>query len=160
MLTWKGLPQLARRYHPDVSKDGLTPLPHGRGERGRVLSDPKGAAYDRLGQAAPPLGQDFPPAAQLGRRFEFTGALAPIGRRRIQPDFFGGSSAAPPAPTCPGPSGAQARRAPPPQRGRDHHASIELDLRDAYHGGQAAADPTARGWTRPGIWSTNGASCR
>ena len=109
-------------------------------EANTVLSDPeKRAAYDRLGQeAAHHPGQDFRPPPNWDAGFEFTGAPGAEGLDGAEfSDFFEqlfGRAAR--AQHAQGRGGAQARGAPPPQRGRDHHASIELDLRDAYHGGE------------------------
>jgi len=137
----KAYRKLARRYHPDVSKEADASARMAEvNEANTVLSDPeKRAAYDRLGQeAAHRPGQDFRPPPNWDAGFEFTGAPGAEGLDGAEfSDFFEqlfGRAAR--AQHAQGRGGDQARGAPPPQRGRDHHASIELDLRDAYHGGE------------------------
>ena len=67
--------KLARKYHPDVSKE---PDAEARfkevGEAYEVLRSPeKRAAYDRLGSGPRP-GEDFRPPPDWGSGFEFSGA--------------------------------------------------------------------------------------
>src|SRR6201998_3872596 len=67
--------KLARKYHPDVSKE---PNAEARfkelGEAYEVLRSPeKRAAYDRLGSGPRP-GEEFRPPPDFGSGFEFSGA--------------------------------------------------------------------------------------
>ena len=135
----KAYRRLARKYHPDVSKEPDAAKRMSEvNEANTVLSDPeKRAAYDALGsQYAHAGGGDFRPPPNWDAGFEFSGA--PGGGGGDFSDFFeqlfGHAARAQRAQRG---GGAQARGAEQPrQRGRDHHASIELDLRDAYHGAQ------------------------
>ncbi|MBS0392763.1 MAG: DnaJ domain-containing protein [Proteobacteria bacterium] len=137
----KAYRKLARKYHPDVSKEAdaaarMTEV----NEANTVLSDPeKRAAYDALGREAPHQpGHDFRPPPNWDAGFEFTGSPGAEGMDSAEfSDFFeqlfGRAARAQRAQH----GGGQAHGAgAPQQRGRDHHASIELDLRDAYHGAQ------------------------
>ncbi|WP_367066231.1 DnaJ C-terminal domain-containing protein [Oryzisolibacter sp. LB2S] len=129
--------KLARKYHPDVSKEPDAAARMAEvNEANTVLSDPeKRAAYDALGREVPHRpGQDFRPPPHWDAGFEFTGAPGAEGMDGAEfSDFFEQLFG----------RAARARHAQrgdgagqPRQRGRDHHASIELDLQDAYHGAQ------------------------
>ena len=133
--------RLARKYHPDVSKE---PDAEARfkemQEAYEVLRDPeKRAAYDQLGSEWK-SGQQVPPPPDWGSGFEFSGRPAGggrAGRRRAGAsagggtfaeedyrDFFsslfgGGSPFA----------GATGRAG-----GRDHHARVDITLEEAYRG--------------------------
>ena len=122
--------KLARKYHPDVSKE---PNAEARfkdvGEAYEVLRSPeKRAAYDRLGSGPQP-GQDFRPPPDWGAGFEFSGAGPGAGEGGADySDFFeslfGGAGAA---------GGRRARR--DSGRGEDHHAKVILDLEATLNGG-------------------------
>ena len=138
----KAYRKLARKYHPDVSKEPDAAARMAEvNEANTVLSDPeKRAAYDALGREAPHRpGQDFRPPPNWDAGFEFTGAPGAEGMDGAEfSDFFeqlfGRAAHAQRAQRH---GSAQPHGGPPPQqRGRDHHAAIELDLRDAYHGAQ------------------------
>lgn len=129
----KAYRRLARKYHPDVSKeaDASTRMSEVN-EAYAVLSDPeKRAAYDELGSqpaAAAAGGAGFQPPPDWGSGFEFTGT--PGGDTGEFSDFF--SSLFGHAARRGGGSGGARRAA--PQRGSDHHARIDIDLADAYAG--------------------------
>ena len=123
--------KLARKYHPDVSKEaGAEAKFKDLGEAYEVLKDPeKRAAYDQLGSNWR-AGQDFQPPPDWGAGFEQRGAM-PDNEADFS-DFFEALFAR---------SGAGARRAGGRQqaqgahlRGQDHHAQILIDLEDAYRG--------------------------
>ncbi len=127
--------KLARKYHPDVSKE---PDAEQRfkevGEAYEVLKDPeKRAAYDQLG-ANWQAGQDFQPPPDWDSGFEFTGGGYTGASAEDFSDFFetlfgrGGFSARGGAY-----AGAGAQRD-FSMRGQDTHAKILIDLEDAYHG--------------------------
>lgn len=118
--------KLARKYHPDVSKD---PDAEARfkelGEAYAVLKDPeKRAAYDVVGSQWKG-GQDFQPPPDWDAGFEFSGGDAGAGTEFS--DFFESLFGRP----------AQGRhRADGQMHGQDHHAKVLIDLADAYRGAQ------------------------
>jgi curved DNA-binding protein len=125
--------KLARKYHPDVSKE---PQAEERfkelGEAYEVLKDPeKRAAYDRLG-ANWKSGQEFRPPPDWDSGFEFRGGEFRPGDREAFSDFFeslfgrGGFQGGRPGA---GPFNA---------RGEDHHARVLIDLEDAFTGATRA----------------------
>jgi len=125
----KAYRKLARKYHPDVSKeaDAETRMREVN-EAYAVLSDAeKRAAYDQLGRGYQP-GQEFRPPPGWDAGFEFSGPGYAGAEAADFSDFFaelfgrmGGAQAA-------GRGGAFH------MRGEDHHAKILLDLEDAYTG--------------------------
>jgi len=120
--------KLARKYHPDVSKD---PDAEARfkelGEAYAVLKDPeKRAAYDQMGSQWK-TGQDFQPPPGWDAGFEFSGGNFGSGAEADYSDFFEALF------------GRQARagqRQHMRAQGQDHHAKVLIDLADAYHGAQ------------------------
>jgi curved DNA-binding protein len=118
--------KLARKYHPDVSKDTDAEARFKElGEAYAVLKDPeKRAAYDQMGSQWT-AGQDFQPPPGWDAGFEFSGGDFGAGAGGDHSDFFealfgrhvGG--------------GARAHGHP---RGQDHHAKVLIDLADAYSG--------------------------
>ena len=126
----KAFRKLARKYHPDVSK---APDANERmvevNEANAVLSDPeKRLAYDSLGSAAyAQQGGDFHPPPNWDAGFEFSDTVDDHGAHS---DFFEQLFG----------RAAHGRRAeggdPVAMRGGDHHAKIELDIVDAYHGAE------------------------
>jgi curved DNA-binding protein len=117
--------KLARKYHPDVSKEKDAEARFKEvGEAYEVLRTPeKRAAYDQLGQAHR-AGEDFRPPPDWGAGFEFSGAGA--GNSDYS-DFFESLFGAQ--------SRARSRGGLHPGRGEDHHAKVLLDLDATLHGG-------------------------
>jgi curved DNA-binding protein len=112
----KAFRRLARKYHPDVSKE---PDAEARmkevNEAYAVLSDPeKRAAYDQLGRGYRP-GEEFRPPPDWDAGFEFSHHDFPGGDFS---DFFSELF---------GRMGARAH-------GRDHYAKVLLDVEDAFLG--------------------------
>lgn len=125
--------KLARKYHPDVSKE---PDAEARfkeiGEAYEVLRDPeKRAAYDQLGSGPPP-GQEFRPPPGWGSGFEFRGA----GHAGPGEEFTYSGDPSEFFETLFGRAGfAGARQRRPRDRGEDHHARVMIDLEAALEGG-------------------------
>lgn len=123
----KAFRKLARKYHPDVSKEAdAEQRMREVNEAYAVLSDPeKRAAYDQVGRGYQP-GQDFRPPPDWDAGFEFSGRGFSPHEAADFSDFFselfgrmGGAGA--------GRGGFRAQ-------GEDHHAKVLLDLEDAFTG--------------------------
>ncbi len=127
----KAFRKLARKYHPDVSKE---PDAERRmqevNEAYAVLADPeKRAAYDQLGRGYRP-GEEFRPPPDWDAGFEFSGhGFAPheaAGFSDFFAELFGRMGGAQP--------GGRHAHAGFRAQGEDHHAKVLLDLDDAFTG--------------------------
>jgi curved DNA-binding protein len=131
----KAYRKLARKYHPDVSKEPDASARMAEvNEANAVLSDPeKRAAYDELGtQTHAGAGHDFRPPPNWDAGFEFSSRLGEEGEfSDFFEQLFGHASRQRGAH-----AGAARARQSVPVRGDDHHAKIELELVDAYTGAQ------------------------
>ena len=116
--------KLARKFHPDVSKEQNAEARFKElGEAHEVLKDPeKRALYDKLGSQWK-AGQDFIPDPGWDAGFEWRGGP---GEDSVPPSdffeaFFGGRRRG-------------GRRQNIHAQGEDHHAKVMIDLEDAYRG--------------------------
>lgn len=132
----KAYRKLARKYHPDISKEADAAAKMSElNEANAVLSDPeKRQAYDQLGDASryqqthsgsggfqPPPGWD---AQDFGFRHDDGGHGGHGDYSSFFEDLFGQAQ--------------RTRRSsgpPPDMRGQDQHSAIELEVPDSYHGG-------------------------
>ena len=127
----KAFRKLARKYHPDISKEADAELRMKEvNEAYAVLSDPeKRAAYDQVGSGYQP-GQDFRPPPDWDAGFEFSGhGYSPheaAGFSDFFAELFGRMGGAQPHARH-GHGGFRAQ-------GEDHHAKVLLDLEDAFSG--------------------------
>jgi len=126
----KAYRKLARKYHPDVSKEPDAEKRMSEvNEAYNVLSDPeKRAAYDNLGRGHR-AGEAFTPPPGWDAGFEFSGPGFDGGDAGGYSDFF--SELFGRMRDRGGPTG-RARS----MRGEDHHAKIVLELEDAWRGAQ------------------------
>lgn len=118
--------KLARKYHPDVSKESNAEAKFKElGEAYEVLKDSKKrAAYDRIGPNWRE-GETFTPPPDWGGEFD-TGGGSGSGFSDFFEALFGGRG--------PGREGVFYREF--RSHGSDQHARIQIDLMDAFQGGE------------------------
>ncbi len=126
--------KLARKYHPDVSKESDAEQHFKElGEAYEVLKDPeKRAAYDQLGKNWK-AGQEFHPPPEWDQGFEFHGGGFTGTDAEHFSDFFeslfGRAGFSHGSNYATGDYGGQFHA-----RGQDTHAKILISLDDAFHG--------------------------
>jgi len=120
----KAYRRLARRYHPDVSKEADAKERFQEvSEAYETLKDKeKRAAYDGLGSFRP--GQDFRPPPDWSARFH-AGGMDDLGGIDLS-DLFASFG------------GVHARQG--PRRGRDYEVRVHIGLHEAAHGSEVALD--------------------
>jgi curved DNA-binding protein len=121
--------RLARKYHPDVSKEANAEARFKEVQEAyEVLKDPqKRAAYDQLGSNWR-QGQEFRPPPDWGQNFEFSGGQ--FGEEGGFSDFFSSLFGQRPGGRARGPGARGFAMA-----GDDQVAAIEIDLEDSFRGG-------------------------
>ncbi len=139
----KAFRKLARKYHPDVSKEPdaaarMTAL----NEANAVLSDPeKRSAYDALGSRHQ-AGQDFRPPPDWNAGNEYSGAGMSEAEAQGFSDFFanlfGDSMRGAGGGRNEGRHGRTGGGGAQQMRGDDHHAKVVINLADAYSGATRA----------------------
>jgi curved DNA-binding protein len=122
----KAYRKLARKYHPDVSKEkDAEPRMKELNEAYAVLYDPeKRAAYDQLGKGHHP-GEQFRPPPDWDAGFEFSGGGYSNAEAANFSDFFAELF---------GRTGGRGARRDVHARGEDHHAKVLLNLEDTLRG--------------------------
>ncbi|MEQ6916542.1 DnaJ C-terminal domain-containing protein [Halomonas aquatica] len=126
----KAYRKLARKFHPDVSKEPDAELRMQEvNEAKAVLADPeKRLAYDQLARQYR-SGQDFQPPPDWDAGFEFSGGGFEEADLGEFSDFFANLF---------GQGGRAGGRRGYQMRGEDRHAKVVIDLEDAYHGATRA----------------------
>ena len=131
--------RLARKYHPDVSKEKDAEEKFKEmAEAYETLKDPeKRAAYDQLGSHAP--GQEFRPPPDWGSHFaQGQGAFDDIDLS----DLFAGLGARA--------GRGHARGANQPMAGSDYEAVVRISFEQAFHGTEVDLEMSALEWAPDG----------
>jgi curved DNA-binding protein len=121
--------KLARKYHPDVSKEpGAEEKFKEVAEAYQTLKDTdKRAAYDQLGAHQP--GQDFNPSPDWQQQWQQRGGEFSFGEQMDLADLFAHLG-----------MGGARRGVHVPLRGQDFEVSVPITIEDAYHGTEIDLD--------------------
>ena len=119
--------KLARKYHPDVSKEPNAEEKFKEVQEAyETLKDPeKRAAFDQLGSFQP--GQDFRPPPDWWKQFSDS---QPEFEDIDLADLFAGLAG----------RGGRRQRGPVPIPGQDYEVAVQITLQQAYHGAQFELD--------------------
>lgn len=137
--------KLARKYHPDVSKEPDAEAKFKEmGEAYETLKDPeKRAAYDQLGRQTP--GQDFRPPPDWNEHFaQGQGGFDDIDLSDLFAGLAGRQGRGPGGAAGPG------RRADRPRPGSDYEAVVRLSFEQAFHGAEIDLELAALEWDPDG----------
>ena len=129
--------RLARKYHPDVSKEKDAEEKFKEmAEAYETLKEPeKRAAYDQLGRHS--QGEEFRPPPDWGQSFgQGAGSFEDIDLADLFAAFGGG--------------GASARRPDAPRRGHDYEAGVSLSFDQAFNGAEIALQMNGLEWDEQG----------
>jgi curved DNA-binding protein len=136
----KAYRKLARKYHPDVSKEANAEARFKEmAEAYATLKDPeKRAAYDQLGRHGP--GEEFRPPPGWSTQF---GETASAFDEMDLADLFAGLA---------GRHGRGARRGPAgAMRGQDYEVEVPITLEDAFRGTEVGLDLTTTEFDEQGV---------
>lgn len=131
--------KLARKYHPDVSKepDAEARFKEVAEAHEALIDAERRAAYDDIAQRQA-NGQPFEPPPGWDTGFEYSGRGDPGMAGGPDADFsdffeslFGRAGR-----SRSGGEGTRRAAGPMPMQGNDHHAKVLIDLQDSYHGAQ------------------------
>lgn len=135
----KAYRKLARKYHPDVSKEANAEERFKEmAEAYETLKDPeKRAAYDQLGSHAP--GQEFRPPPDWSQQFASGGPFDHMGQGGFDDidlaDLFAGLAGG-----RAGRRGGRPRGREGPIPGADYEAMVRITLEQAFHGTEMELD--------------------
>jgi len=134
--------RLARKYHPDVSKEKNAEEKFKEmGEAYETLKDPeKRAAYDQLGSHA--SGQEFRPPPDWGQQYaQGSGAFDDIDLSDLFAAFGQRQSRG---------AGREAGGPPPPMRGHDFEAGVGITFAQAFNGSEIQLQMNGLEWDEEG----------
>jgi len=152
--------KLARKYHPDVSKEKDAE------ERFKELQEAhEGPARSRETGSVRPArreleaGPGFPPAARLGQRLRVLARARRGGSRRLQRFLLGAVRVTQPVRRHLAHGRGRSWRPRIRRGGQDHVARVEVDLEDAFRGGSRTIELRSPEMTADGHVTVKHARC-